>query len=268
MAEVERRRRRVLLELVEVLGAGRAPGQHPRRARQAEAMEGAMADALVGRQVGFLELVDAAAVRRAADDVEVEAERVEDVHHVEHDVRRPQHVAAGVEQHLDQPLLGRLLDAAQRLRRQLHAGEQAHRLRHVAEAPGGVGGADLGRARRLQPLQPRDRHPLADVDVLGAGRGAAGAAVAGAEPALQVVGRGGAGGQRHEVADALLRQAGIEADLARRRAGGEAGAAAGAAVGGLAHQRLQSLGVAAHRSPPKRTRTDRRRGPYWRPRRL
>ena len=117
-------------------------------ARLAEALEGAMAHALVGRQVGFLELVDAAAMGGAADDVEVELERVEDVHDVQHDVRRAQHVAARIEQHVGGAPLGRRQDLLQRLRRQLHAGEQPHRLRHVAEAVGGVGGADLARARR------------------------------------------------------------------------------------------------------------------------
>ena len=99
MAQVERRRLDVLLQLVEILGAGRAPGQHLGGARLAEALEGAMAHALVGRQVGLLELVDAAAMGGAADHVEVELERVEDVHDVQHDVRRAQHVAAGIEQH-------------------------------------------------------------------------------------------------------------------------------------------------------------------------
>ena len=111
-------------------------------ARLAEALEGAMAHALVGRQVGFLELVDAAAMGGAADHVEVELERVEDVHDVQHDVRRAQHVAARIEQHVGGAPLGRRQDLLQRLRRQLHAGEQPHRLRHVAEAVGGVGRAD------------------------------------------------------------------------------------------------------------------------------
>ena len=185
MAEIEGRRLDVLLELVEVLGAGRAPGQHLGRARLAEALEGAMAHALVGRQVGFLELVDAAAMGGAADHVEVELQRVEDVHHVQHDVRRAQHVAARVEQHVGGAPLGRRHDALQGLRRQLHAGEQPHRLRHVAEAVGGIGRALGARPGRFQRLHLGDGHPLADVDLLGAGGAAARAAVAGVQPLLQ-----------------------------------------------------------------------------------
>ena len=179
MAQVERRRLDVLLQLVEILGAGRAPGQHLGGARLAEALEGAMAHALVGRQVGFLKLVDAAAMGGAADHVEVELERVEDVHDVQHDVRRAQHVAAGIEQHVRSAPLGRRQDLLQGLRRQLHAGEQPHRLRHVAEAVGGIGGALFARARRLERLHLGDGHPLADIDVLRAGGAAARAAVAG-----------------------------------------------------------------------------------------
>ena len=241
MAEVEGRLLDVLLELVEVLGAGRAPGQHLGGAGLAEALEGAMAHALVGRQVGFLELVDAAAMGGAADHVEVELERIEDVHDVQHDVRRAQHVAAGIEQHVGGAPLGRRQDLLQRLRRQLHAGEQPHGLRHVAEAVGGIGGADLARARRLERLHLGDGHPLADVDVLGAGVAAARAAVAGAQPLLQAVGRRLAARQGHKLADALLGGAGIEADLARGRADFEALAAGRAAVGGIGRQGFQTV---------------------------
>ena len=182
VAEVERRLLDVLLELVEVLGAGRAPGQHARGARLAEALEGAMTHALVGRQVGFLELIDAAAMGGAANHVEIELERVEDVHDVQHDVRRAQDVAAGIEQHVGSALLGRRQDLLQGLRGQLHAGEQPHRLRHVAEAVGGVGRPLLARPAGFERLQLGDGHPLADVDVFRAGIVAARAAVAGIEP--------------------------------------------------------------------------------------
>ena len=263
MAEVERRRLDVLLQLVEILGAGRAPGQHLGGARLAEALEGAMAHALVGRQVGFLELVDAAAMGGAADDVEIELERVEDVHDVQHDVRRAQHVAAGIEQHLGGAPLGRRQDLLQRLRRQLHAGEQPHRLRHVAEAVGGVGGADVARPGRLERLHLGDGDPLADVDVLGAGGAAARAAVAGAQPFLQAVRRRAAQGQGLELADALHGLGGIQADLARRRADLEALAAGRAAVGRFGRQCLQPFRIGAQDNPPGiRLRVERlRQGP-------
>ena len=217
MAEIERRRLDRLLQLVEVLGAGRTPGQHLGGARLAEALEGAMAHPLVGRQVGFLELVDTAAMGGAADDVEVELERVEDIHHVEHDVRRAQHVAAGIEQHVSGALLRRRQDLLQGLRRKLHAGQQPHRLRHVAEAAGRRGGAFRTRPRSLERFHLGDRHPLANVDVLGTGVGAARAAVAGIEPLHQPVRRRTAARQSGQLADALLRSTGIEPDLARRR---------------------------------------------------
>ena len=251
MAHVERRLLDVLLQFVEVLGAGRAPGQDLRGTRLAEALEGAVSHALVGRQVGFLELVDAAAMGGPADDVEVEFQRVEYVHHVQHDVRRAQHVAAGIEQHVGGAPLGRRQDLLQRLRGKLHAGEQAHSLRHVAETAGGIAGADLARPRRLQRLHLGDGHPLADVDVLGTGLAAAGAAVAGAQPALQRLGRRRAARQRDKLADPRTRLAGVEADLARRRADLETAAAAGAAVGRGGGQSLQALGIVAHGSLPR-----------------
>jgi hypothetical protein len=246
MAEIERGRLDCLLELVEVLGAGRAPGQHLGGARLAEPLEGAMAHPLVGRQVGFLELVDAAAMGGAADHVEVELQRVEDIHHVEHDVRRAQHIAAGIEQDVRGAPLGRRQDALQRLRRQLHAGQQPHRLRHVAEAAGGVGRPLGARPRRLQRLHLGDRHPLADVDALGAGVAAARAAVAGVEPLLQPSGRRPAARQGRQLADPQRRLAGIEADLARGRTDLETLAAAGAAIRRLGCQGLQPIRICTH----------------------
>ena len=254
MAKVEGRFLDVLLELVEVLGAGRAPGQHAAGAGLAEALEGAMAHALVGRQVGFLELVDAAAMGGAADHVEVELQRIEDVHDVQHDVRRAQHVAARVEQHVGGAPLGRRQDLLQRLRRKLHAGEQPHGLRHVPEAVGGSGRAHFARTRGLDRLHLGDGHPLADIDALGAGFGAARAAVAGAEPLLQAVGRRLAPRQGQKLADAFLGGAGIEADLARRRAGLEALAAGRAAVGRIGRQGFQTFGISTQGNPPYVTR--------------
>ena len=220
-------------------------------ARLAEALEGAMAHALVGRQVGFLELVDAAAMGGAADHVEVELERVEDVHDVQHDVRRAQHVAARVEQHVGGAPLGRRQDALQGLRRQLHAGEQPHRLRHVAEAVGGIGRALGARPGRFQRLHLGDGHPLADVDLLRAGGAAARAAVAGVQPLLQVVGRRRAARQRQQLADTVLRARDIHADLARRRADLETLAAAGAAIRRLGCQNLQPVRVCTHADLPR-----------------
>ncbi len=247
MAEVEGRRLDVLLELVEILGASRAPGQHARGARLAEALEGAMAHALVGRQVGFLELIDAAAMGGAADHVEIELERIEDVHDVQHDVRRAQDVAAGIEQHLGGALLGRRQDLLQRLRGQLHAGEQPHGLRHVAEAVGGVGRPLLARPAGFERLELGDGHPLADVDVLGTGLAATRAAVAGIEPPGERLGRRSpVARQGDQIADAHLRLTGIEADLARRRTDLEALAATRAAIGGFRRERLEAIGIGAH----------------------
>ncbi len=246
MAEIERRRLDRLLQLVEVLGAGRAPGQHLGGARLAEALEGAMAHPLVGRQVGFLELVDAAAVRRAADHVEVELERVEDVHHVEHDVRRAQHVAAGIEQHLRGALLRRRQDLLQGLRRKLHAGEQPHRLRHVAEAARRCRRAFGTRPLRFERLHLGNGHPLPDIDVFGAGVDAAPAAVAGVEPLHHPVRRWAAARQGRELGNAHLRLSGIEPDLARGRAGFEALAAAGATIRRFRRQSLQPVCISTH----------------------
>ncbi len=247
MAEVEGWCFDVLLELVEILGAGRAPGQHARGARLAEALEGAMSHALVGRQVGFLELVDTAAMGGAADHVEVELERIEDIHDVQHDMRRAQHVAAGIEQHLGGALLGRRQDLLQRLRRQLHAGEQPHGLRHVAEAVGGVGRPVLARPAGFERFQFGDGHPLANVDVLGTGVVAARAAVAGIEPLGERRGRRSAiARQGDQFADARFRLPGIEADLARRRTDLEALAATRAAIRGFRGERLQTISISAH----------------------
>ena len=253
MAHVERRFLDVLLQLVEILGAGRAPGQHLGGAGLAEALEGAMAHALVSGKVGFLELVDAAAMGGAADHVEVEFQRVEDVHDVQHDVRRAQHVAARVEQHVGGAPLGRRQDLLQRLGRQLHAGEQAHGLRHVAEASGGIGRAFLHRARRLQRLHLGDGHPLADVDALGTGGGALGAAVTGTEPLVEQRRRGPAlARERQEFADTLDRPAGVEPAFACRRTGLEALAAARTAIGRLGGQCFQPVGIGAHQRWPCR----------------
>ena len=253
VAEIEERLFDVLLQLVEILGAGRAPGQHLRRPGLAEALEGAMAHLFIGRQVGFLELVDAAAVRCAADHVEVELERVEDIHDIEHNVRRPQHVAAGIEKDLGGPSFGRLQDLLQRLRGKLHAGQQPHRLRHVTEAAGRGGGADFARPTRIERLHLGDGDPLADVDALGAGRRTAGTAVTGVEPLLQAFRRRAAvQGQSREFADARLRLARVEADFARRRAGLEALAAAGAAIGRVGDQCFQPVGIGAQRPAARR----------------
>ena len=253
MAEIEERLLDVLLQFVEILGAGRAPGQHLGGAGLAEALEGAMAHAFISRQVGFLELVDPAAVRGAADDIEIELHRVQDIHDVEHDMRRAQHVAAGIEQNLCGPPLGRLQNLLQRLRRQLHAGKQPHRLRHVAEAVGGIGRAHLARPRHIKRLHLGDGHPLADVDPLRAGIGAASAAVTGVQPLLQPIRRRAAVACKiQQLSDAGFRFAGIEADLARRRADLEALAAAGTAIGRVGDQCFQPVGIGAHGRPPAR----------------
>lgn len=247
MVEAERRRLDVLLELVEILGAGRAPGQDLGRARLAEALEGAMTHALVGRKIGFLELVDAAAMGGAADHVEVEVERVEDVHDVQHDVRRPQHVAAGIEEDVGRPPLGRHQDALQRLRRKLHAGQQPHRLRHVPEPAGRVSSPFRHRPADLQRLQLGDRHPLADINVLGAGRTAARTAIAGVEPRLQDRCRGPAvPRQGNELAHTLRARLHVEPAFTGGRAGFEAFAAAGATIRRLSDQCFQSVGIGGH----------------------
>jgi len=251
MAEVEGRRLDILLQLVEILGAGRAPGQHLGSTRLAEALEGAVAHALVGRQVGFLELIDAAAMGGPSDHIEIDVEAVENVHDIEHDVRRTQHIAAGIEQHLRRPPFGWRQDALQGLRGQLHAGEQAHRLRHVTEASGGGLGALLKRALALHRFQPGDGDPLADVDVLGTGVGAAAAAVARIEPEAELFRCSAtAAGQRHQFAHSFFRCAGIEPDLARRRTDLEAFAAGDAAIGGLLGQGLQPFRVSAQDGLP------------------
>ena len=212
-----------------------------------------MAHALVGRQVGFLELVDTAAMGGAADHVEVELQRVEDVHDVEHDVRRAQHVAAGIEQHVGGPPLGRRQDLLQRLGRKLHAGQQPDRLRHMAEPVGGVGRALLRRPDRLQRLHPGDGHPLADVDALGTGGGALCAAVTGAEPSVEQGRRGAAlARERYEFTDALHGRARVEPALARGRTGLEALAAARTAIGRLGDQCFQPVGIGTHQRWPAR----------------
>jgi hypothetical protein len=169
---------------------------------------------------------------------------------VQHDVRRAQHVAARIEQHVGGAPFGRGQDLLQRLRGKLHAGEQSHGLRHVAEAAGGAGRADFTRARGLDRLHLGDGHPLADVDALGAGVGAARAAVAGAEPLLQGLRRRLAARQGQKLADAFLGGAGIEADLARRRAGFEAFTTGRAAIGCFGDQGFQTLGIGTQGGPP------------------
>ena len=250
VAEVERRLFDVLLQLVEILGAGRAPGQHLGGARLAEALERAMPHPLIGGQIGFLELIDAAAMRRAADHVEVELQRVEDVHDVQHDVRRAQHVAARIEEHVGGAPLGRRQDLLQRLGRKLHAGQQPHGLRHVAETPGGIGRPLLHWPRRLQRLHLGDGHPLADVDLLGTGGGAARAAVAGTQPLVEQRRRGAAvARQRNQFADPLHGLAHVEPALAGRGAGLEALAAGRAAIGRLGNQRFEPVGIGTHQRP-------------------
>ena len=150
VAELELRLRVVVPVLAELLGAARAPRQHALGADLGEGVVGVARDLLIGREIGLVEMIDAAAMARAAHHLVLDAERLEDVHHVEDEVRRAQHVAAGVEHEIGGAVAALRLDAVERLGRHLHAREEAHRMRHGAEAPPRRLGA-LGLGRSLVP---------------------------------------------------------------------------------------------------------------------
>jgi hypothetical protein len=166
----------------ELLLATRTPRQHAARARLAKTPERAPADLVVGLQIAVEKLVDTAAVRGAADDVIVDRQNIQQVHDAENDLRRAQDIAAGIEDHIGLAALGRRRDALQSVRGDLHAGQQPHRLRHRAETLRGIGRPCRQWLLGFDVLQPRHRHPLPHVDVLGAGRRAVTTAVAGFDP--------------------------------------------------------------------------------------
>jgi hypothetical protein len=78
-------------------------------------------------------------MRGTTDHVEIEFQRVEYVHDVQHDVRRAQHVAARVEQHVGGAPLRRRQDLPSASRTEAACWQQPHGLRHVTEAAGGIG---------------------------------------------------------------------------------------------------------------------------------
>ena len=145
VAELESGLGVVVPVLAELLGAGRAPGQDALRRDLGEGIVSVARDLGVGVEIGLVEMIDAAAMAGPAHHLERDAERLQDVHDVEHEVRRPQHVAAGVEDEVRRAGAMLPVDAIERVRRRLHAREEPHRMRHGAEAPprrlGALGGA-------------------------------------------------------------------------------------------------------------------------------
>ena len=77
--------------------AARAPRDDPRRARSRQPLDRVVADPAGGLGVALFELLDAAAGRGAAHDLIGDAERIQHFEHEQRDMRRLDHVAAGIE---------------------------------------------------------------------------------------------------------------------------------------------------------------------------
>jgi hypothetical protein len=135
------------------------------------------ADAVAPAQVTLrAEVHDAATVIHAPEHLVVDGHRIQDIHDIKDDVRRAQHIAAQIKNHVGARLHvgGQACEAPILVRHHLGADQQADRLRHACEIRVG------GRLRLLTLLKHvlGEAEHLARVDSLRASRdtGAAGRA--------------------------------------------------------------------------------------------
>ena len=116
--------------------AGRAPRQHRRGAGRGEPVDRRVGHLAVADEIAGAVLVYAAALADPAHDLVIDLEQVENVEAQQRDVRRLQHVAAGIKDHVGRAgaRFVRRLEARQRLGRHLQPRQHPHAAAHRPEA--------------------------------------------------------------------------------------------------------------------------------------
>ena len=130
--------------------AGRAPRHHLPGLARRHLVERAFGDAAEGGGVAGAHWLHAAAMGRAAHHLVADAERIHDVEREQRDVRRLEHVAAGVEDEIRRRVRGGPLCALPEPRQQLVVELQPRNLLHVASPL-------CGSLRRRSCAAPRRR---------------------------------------------------------------------------------------------------------------
>ena len=211
---------------------GGAPRQHGRGAGGGQPVDRRVRHLAVIGEIAFAELIDAAALPDPAHHLVRDTELVEHVEAEQRDMRRPQHVAAGIEDDIGRrrARLGRAAEAGERLGRQLQPRQHAHAAAHRLEL------AAPPRLQRRAVMRPpgeaaRHLHHEARVDAVRAGRDAIAAAAADLGPALRVVTARAAGDQVDDRRRRLARIGAGDAARLGHRAGAEAVAATRAGIG-------------------------------------